>query len=113
MSNYMTEQEKFEAERLIKESQEAYEDRDFDRVISLLQQAAALGDELAMETLGEIYKNGDMDLKEDIKIANYWFLRAAAHGSVYDTEAKEDDENTETQSAEVDAKVDFSKCFDR
>ena len=30
MSNYMTEQEKFEAERLIKESQEAYEDRDFD-----------------------------------------------------------------------------------
>ena len=69
MSNYMTEQEKFEAEELIKESQEAYKDRDFERVIELLRQASALGDDLAMETLGEIYKNGDMEVDEDIKLA--------------------------------------------
>ena len=48
-----------------------------------MRQAAALGDDLAMETLGEIYKNGDLEVDEDMKLANYWFLKAAAHGSVY------------------------------
>ena len=71
------------AEELIKESQQAYEDRDYDRVIELLRQAAALGDDVAMENLGIIYKEGDMGIKEDMKLANYWFLKAAAHGSVY------------------------------
>ena len=72
-----------ETEKLIKESKQANENGDYDKVIDLLRQAAALGDAAAMEFLGEIYKNGDLDVKSDLKKSNYYFIKAADNGSVY------------------------------
>lgn len=74
------------AEELIKESQTAYEEEDYGKAFELLKQAAELGDDLALENLGIVYKKGDMNIDKNLEIANQWFIKAAAQGSVYSME---------------------------
>ena len=65
-----------ETEKLLKESQKAYEEEDDDKAFELLKQAAELGDDLALENLGMVYEKGDMNVDKNLEIANQWFIKA-------------------------------------
>lgn len=65
-----------------KESEQAWESKDYSKAIDLLRAAAAKGNPVAEYALGNIYKMGQVIPKNQVEAIN-WFHKSADNGNMY------------------------------